>query len=55
MNIGYDGKCEELARYFLEDEQDGPVKEGNAERLTQNIQNAVEDFFLSREMNAVPR
>jgi len=52
---GYDGKCEELARYFLEDEASGPKKEGDVERLSQALQNAVEDFFLGREMDAVPR
>ena len=51
----YDGKCEELARYFLADENDGTKKERDSEQLAQALQNAVEDFFLGREMDAVPR
>ncbi len=44
---GYDGKCEELATYFLQDEPDSSNARwnGDVEELAPVIQDAVEDWF----------
>lgn len=40
----YDPKCEELAEYFLEDEEEhGP---GQVASLAQEIQDAIERWFV---------
>lgn len=43
--MGYDSKCEDLARYFL---QDTPDLEEQAPELAQAIQDAVEIWILEQ-------
>ena len=44
MEHGYDVKCEELARHFLEDE-DVAANPERVKELAQRIQDAIEDFL----------
>jgi lauroyl/myristoyl acyltransferase len=40
--MGYDPKCEELARHFL---PDAPVPSEDIQNLAQTIQDAIEDWL----------
>jgi hypothetical protein len=44
---GYDGACEELAVHFL-----GVGPEADVQSLAQHIQDAVEEWFETREFEA---
>ena len=41
----YDPKCEELARYFLEDEDAATASPERISELAQRIQDAIEEYL----------
>jgi hypothetical protein len=47
--LSYDPQCEELARHFLDDSDRSEAEiDIDAPKLAQQIQDAVEAFFISR-------
>ena len=47
VQYAYDPKCEELAKYFLDDEPDVTVED--VQDLAQSIQDTVETFVGARK------
>ena len=51
MKIHYDPRCEELARFFLDDEPKEKRRQGDVEDLAGAIQLAIENWIETRDMD----